>query len=86
MHSLSPVVVAEVAVGVPMDGLVEAVVPVVCAHSLMQCSPQVAHLLLQWAVAVYAGKTEAVTQKFSAPTVLLRFSVPPRQSVVAMAA
>ena len=86
MRSLSPVVVAEVAVGVPMDGLVEAVVPVVCAHSLMQCSPQVAHSLLQWAVAVYAGKMEAVTQKFSAPTVLHRFSVPHQQSVAATAA
>ena len=74
------------AVGVPMDGLVEVVVPEVCAHSLTQCSPQVAHSLLQWAVAVFEGKTEAITKKFSAATVLLRFSVPPRQSVAAMAA
>ena len=85
MHLLLPVVAVVVVAGATTVGPAVAAAAAVCAHSPIQRSPQVAHSMLQWVAAVIAVKTEAATQKFSAPMELLQFSVPPQPSVAATA-
>ena len=85
MHLLLPVVVVAAAAGVPTDGRAAVEAAADYAHSPTQRSPQAAHSLLQWAVAVIAVRTEATPQNYSALTVLRQFSAPPPLSVAATA-